>query len=149
MKNKHSELCEIGAEWISNNIDYRFKRPYVLIEFHSGTERPDIYGLSGWHSLLIEVKTTHQDFKNDRKKKCRKSAGIGLTRYYLCSTDLIKVEELPEKWGLLYCDDHNKITVIKESECFDNRKWANELTIMQSVIRRLAGKQRILDFRKI
>jgi len=51
-------------------------------------------------------------------------------------------------WGLLYCDEKGKITVIKESSHFKDRDLGHEILIMQSVIRRLAGKRKLLDFRQ-
>lgn len=146
----HRKLCEIGSKWVKNTRNYHFRCPYVLIEFCPiGGESPDIFGLRANHSILIEIKVSKNDFKTDLKKIYRKEGfGIGLTRYYLCPTDLIKIEELPDKWGLLYCNEKGKITIIKYSEAFRNRNFNQELIIMQSVIRRLAGKNQVLDFRK-
>lgn len=146
----HRELCEIGAKFINNSENYHFRRPFVLIEFcPTMGESPDIYGLSGPRSLLIEVKVSKGDFKRDIKKNFRKSGkGIGLTRYYLCPTGLINENELPENWGLLYCDENKKIEIVKMSGYFFERDFSQELLIMQSVIRRLAVKYQILDFRE-
>lgn len=145
----HRELCEIGAKWLKNIKNHYFRSQYVLIEFCSTCgESPDIFGLRGNHNILIEVKVSHSDFIVDLKKEHRKEGqGIGLTRYYLCPTDLIKVNELPNKWGLLYYNDNEKIAIIKKSEAFLERDFQQELIVMQSVIRRLAGKPQVLDFR--
>ena len=52
---------------------------------------------------MIETKITRYDFLADKNKKFRKdpSLGIGKYRYYACPKGLIKIEELPEKWGLI------------------------------------------------
>jgi hypothetical protein len=151
VKNTHRKLCEIGAKWLKNVIQWQFRYQYILIEFcPMFGESPDVFGLRTGSSILIEVKTSRKDFLIDFKKPYRKEGkGIGLTRYYLCPTNLIKVSELPKKWGLLYCNKNDKITVIKKSENFIKRDYEHELVIMQSVIRRLAGRPRVLDFRKI
>lgn len=145
----HRELCEIGAKYLRNCKIWWIRKPYVLLEMCPiGGESPDVFGLDGSRSLLIEVKITRSDFKTDFKKKYRQEGkGVGLTRYYLCPEGVIGEKELPDKWGLLWCNDKGKIEVIKRSECFHERDFEHELTIMQSVIRRLADKRKILDFR--
>jgi hypothetical protein len=146
----HRELCIIGANWLKNHKRWTFRKPYILIELCPiYGESPDVFGLDSYHNLLIEVKITKADFRNDLKKKYRQEGkGIGATRYYLCPSGVITIQELPDKWGLLYCDEKGKIEVIKESMQFTERDLGHEICIMQSVIRRLAGQKRILDFRK-
>jgi len=80
-------------------------------------EIPDVIGWSNWISVLIEVKMSRADFIADSKKEFRKhpKLGIGELRLYCCPTGLIKVEDLPENWGLLYCDDSGKIDIIKKA----------------------------------
>jgi len=145
----HRELCEIGARFLIKSRNWHFRCPYVLIEFNPiNGESPDVYGLNHCNPRLIEVKVNRQDFIMDRQKQHRKEGnGIGQFRYYLCPEKLIFIDELPDKWGLLWCNEKGKIEVIKLSESFDKRNFYQELIIMQSVIRRLAGKQYLLDFR--
>lgn len=147
---KHRELCEIGAKWLTTVIHWKFRCQYTLIEFvSSAAENPDVFGLRGDKSICIEVKVSRSDFKNDIKKPHRSTGGIGLTRYYLCPKGLINSSEITNGWGLLEYDPETKlINEVKESYIFDNRYWASELALMQSVIRRLAGTNKVLDFRK-
>lgn len=147
----HRELCEIGAKYLRGNCSWRLKSEFVLIEFVSSCiEQPDIFGIKGAHNTLIEVKVSRSDFKADFKKPFRNGEikGIGATRYYLCPTGLIKESELPDKWGLIYCDEQRNIEVIKYSETFNERNFKGELIIMKSVIRRINGKYQVFDFRK-
>ena len=148
--NRHRELCEAGAKFLRKKFPYYFRKPHVLIEFCPiGGESPDVFGLDGDRSLLIEVKVSREDFLRDKLKPHRQPGkGIGYTRYYLCPTNLIKEDELPDGWGLLYADEIDNISVVKESKSFLERNFNHELTIMQSVIRRLHPKYGILDFRK-
>ena len=46
-------------------------------------------------------------FLADRSKPHRLNPemGMGKYRYYICPTGLIKPEELPEKWGLIYVSE--------------------------------------------
>jgi hypothetical protein len=148
--NRHKELCEAGAKFLRRKAPYYFRKPFVLIEFCPiGGESPDVFGLDADRSLLIEVKASREDFLRDKLKPHRQPGkGIGYTRYYLCPTDLIKEEELPDGWGLFYADEMNNISCVKESKPFTERDYNHELTLMQSVIRRLHPKYGILDFRK-
>ena len=56
------------------------------------------------------TKISKSDFKADAKKDFRscESKGIGQLRYYACPEGLIKPEELPPKWGLIYVYPKNK-----------------------------------------
>ena len=146
----HRNLCEIGSKWLCNTPSWKFRCPYVLIEFSSSAaENPDVFGLRGDKSICIEVKVSKTDFKRDIKKPHRHTGGIGLTRYYLCPKGMIKAEEITNGWGLLEYDESAKlIECIKESDLFPDRYYASEMMLMQSVIRRLAGTQKVLDFRK-
>lgn len=137
----HSELCLLGAKWLINQKTWKFRCQYVVTEFTSiSQESPDIFGLKGgWSTILVEVKMSRSDYFADKKKRHREGKGIGLTRYYLCPKGLIRPEELPAKWGLLYCDN-DKISVVKESEGFEERDFADEVSIFYSIIRRLSKR---------
>lgn len=80
-------------------------------EFQGGyqQERPDAILFKTLESFLIETKISRADFLRDFKKPFRaKGRGIGKYRYFACPTGLIKPEELPEKWGLIYVEPGNK-----------------------------------------
>ena len=138
----HKELTEKASKWLkrhSNNT----KIPNcstIASEITSTTsngEIPDVIGWCSWASVLIEVKISRSDFLLDSKKLFRRFADIGMGefRYYICPNDFIKVEEMPEHWGLLYCDEKGKIETIKIA----NRQQANlqcERTILLSLVRR-------------
>lgn len=138
----HKELTERAVKWLkrhSNNT----KIPNcstIASEIASNTtsgEIPDVLGWCYWTSVLIETKVSRSDFLRDFKKPFRQFADIGMGefRYYICPKDLIKVEEVPEDWGLLYCNEKGKIETIKLA----NRQQANlqcERTILLSLVRR-------------
>lgn len=78
-------------------------------------ERPDVigFGCSG-HSVLIEVKISRSDFLADRKKFFRiyPDRGMGSQRFYCCPTGLIKIQDLPTGWGLIYVNEKGKAKCI-------------------------------------
>lgn len=76
------------------------------VEFTGGwhKERVDAILFNSSESFLIETKISRQDFLADAKKPFRldPSKGVGRYRYYACPEGLIKPEELPDRWGLIY-----------------------------------------------
>lgn len=136
----HKELCERGAKWLKRH-DQNIVIPncatvavdMVTIE----AETPDIIGWSSGASVMIEVKVDRGDFLKDCKKPFREicETGVGEFRYYLCPTGLIKDVELPDKWGLLYLNERNKIEIIKVAELQQANLHA-ERNMLLSLIRR-------------
>lgn len=117
----HRELCEIGARFL--------KRPesanghgchFTVIEASCYGENPDVFGIrhgmhgNGVGTFLLEAKTSRSDFLVDKNKPHRlhPESGMGKYRYYICPTGLIKPEELPEKWGLIYVSEKGICKVV-------------------------------------
>lgn len=108
----HAELTEIAVRWLRRPNSGRGHGCQVaLSECWSGWgggERPDAIGwrTSGHQdgTVLVEVKATRPDFLCDGKKPHRQKpeTGVGRWRYFLCPEGLIKPEEVPESWGLLW-----------------------------------------------
>lgn len=116
-KISHRELCEIGAKILKTKL----KCTVSIHEPKGLKENPDAIGWRyGWGlceyegSILIECKTSRADFKKDFQKKFRlnQHEGIGNWRFYMCPTDIIKPDELPEKWGLIYVDEKRRTKII-------------------------------------
>ncbi len=107
----HRELVEIAYKWILKNgaVGLAFKE----LKSTSG-EVPDVIGFNSWESTLIECKVSRSDFLCD-KKKIHRAEGMGNWRFYCCPKGLIKKEELPEKWGLIYVDEKGKAKI--EYDC--------------------------------
>lgn len=145
----HSDLCKIGAKWLRSKCSEKF--PVVAIELRSYcAEIPDVFGINGCHTAVIEVKMSRGDFFKDREKLWRKcpSLGVGDFRFYLCPEGLIKPDEVPEKWGLLYADAKGMITEIKpilrgnvnhKNSNRIEKHHQNERYIMYSLLRRKAS----------
>lgn len=103
----HKELVEIAYRWMLKNcgVGVAFKELSSLAR-----EIPDVIGFDGWQSIVIECKVGRGDFLKDKKKPHREN-GMGKWRFYCCPKGLIKVEELPAKWGLIYVDEKNKARI--------------------------------------
>lgn len=104
----HAELVVIAHKWVLNNAScgVAFKE----LSCAGYGEIPDVIGFGSWHSVVIECKVSRSDFLSDKKKHFRKKpeVGMGKKRYYCCPSGLIKQEELPEGWGLIYVTEKGK-----------------------------------------
>jgi hypothetical protein len=72
-------LCCEGAKWLhknlilDRNLDWIGTCNIVAVELvTAAAENPDVWGLAGGNSAVIEVKTSRSDFLHDKKKLCRK-----------------------------------------------------------------------------
>lgn len=105
-KPTHRQLCDRAAHWLQSSKNCKV----VLIERNTGgcAEEPDAIGWT-WDafSYLIEVKVSRSDFLADKKKDHRRRphTGMGRQRFYLCPKGMIKPEEVPEGWGLLWATE--------------------------------------------
>jgi len=143
---KHCELVDIGYKWLlKHGCAFAFKELVTQAK-----ETPDVIGFKNGTSYLIECKTSRSDFLVDKKKPFRKmtSKGMGRYRFYLCSKDIIKVEDLPKGWGLIWTDKTGKTEVIHNPYCkskngniykggFYKRNKDGENRMMMSALRRL------------
>lgn len=103
----------MAGKWLRNT-----KGCDVVFEDLRGAtkEIPDAIGFKQAFTILIECKANYNDFKQDKKKPFRRRPGLGMGnfRYYMCPKDLIKLEEIPKKWGLLYVTENGRVQIIKE-----------------------------------
>lgn len=136
----HAGLVVIAARWLRSrgcNI--------VLTEAgRAGEEHPDAIG---WEpagmSTLVEAKTTRKDFlaewsRTDRKEH-RRARGMGIRRFYMAPSGIIKPEELAENgWGLLEVFTGG-VLERKPSEPFDANRDA-ELRLLVANYARIRNK---------
>lgn len=98
----HADLVKIAGRWLRNTAGCSV----VLEELCAATgngENPDAIGWYTGRTMLVECKVSRSDFLADRKKPFRANPerGLGLYRYFMAPKGLIKVDELPARWGLL------------------------------------------------
>jgi len=166
----HYDLCVEGAKWLRRRQNYdrckakkpcfspdlcracRYPYQYVTVELCTiGTENTDVWGYNNDGTAVIEVKVSHADFMADQKKWWRSNdAAItgmqaGTHRWYLCTEGIIKPEELPDKWGLLYWDG-KQIRPVVAPKAFDNTGRA-DMRILASILRREQFPEKIFNYR--
>lgn len=154
----HKMLIPIAYKWVLNNgsCGIAFKELKTI-----SSECPDVIGFGSWsHSVLIEVKVSRSDFLCDKKKSFRKNPneGMGKYRFYMCPDGLIKPDDLPDGWGLIWVGKrvrviHNPYRYAIKSHCtikdlsavhdgFEQNLKA-EHSMMYSALRRLHIKGHI------
>lgn len=118
----HDDLVKKSARWLkrhySNCIVPNCSTVVSELSALPKTgEIPDVIGWSNWTSVLIEVKMSRADFFADFKKEFRRQSklGMGELRLYCCPKGLLSIEDTPERWGLLYCDEKGKIEIIQKA----------------------------------
>ncbi|MPQ69326.1 hypothetical protein [Pseudomonas sp. MWU12-2323] len=108
---EHHRLTKQGASWLRKN---GFGVVATELTCFGSREQPDVVGFRSDCSALVEVKVSRADFLADQKKPERStSGGIGIYRFYLCPEGLIRPEDLPAKWGLLYAKGRSVVAVVK------------------------------------
>ena len=145
----HDDLVFRAERWLKSlgcGVVFRDEfRPYTF-----NGEFPDAIGWRDGLSFLVECKTSRADFLADKKKRFRKdpSLGMGDWRFFMCEPDVIKVDDLPEGWGLLYVlpKQIKKVYGVPKGNCewwsrkpFEGHK-RSENQMMYSALRRLALK---------
>ncbi len=133
----HDELVKRAVQWLRKPSKGRSGCGVVVPELVSScAEQADAIGWgNGGFSTMIECKISRSDFLAD-KKKGRQQCGVGYRRYYMCPPDLIKPDELPPHWGLLYCHE-KRVTVEVEAPINVTRYLRGEMAMMYSLLRRV------------
>lgn len=152
----HYELCCLGAKFLKsrkNAEPWEIPNKYVAVELVTLTaENPDVWATNGYHTTLVEVKTSHSDFLADQKKWSRSKAAelsdkqLGNYRYYLCPEGVIDESEIPDKWGLLVYDGKKIIKV--RNAIYQKSSTDAELLVLTSIMRREGIKPQIFNYRK-
>lgn len=140
----HKKLVAIAYDWAFKKwrLDFAFADG-TLDEFDTNYafmlsgEIPDIIAFRSGISILIEVKTSRNDFIQDQKKPFRQKSelGMGNYRFYCCPKGLIKVNELKPNWGLLYVDENEQIKCIRNPMKLKNAEYTNGNFFEKNIIR--------------
>lgn len=117
----HKELCALAVSWL--------RRPHsrsgpgcavALAETQNGVngEVPDAIGWRPYRqarcgSVVVEVKVSRADFLADASKAHRQDGaqGVGAYRYFMAPEGVIRLEDLPPKWGLVEVGKANRLKV--------------------------------------
>jgi len=144
-KKEHEEMKKLSEKltipyWIKCNPKTIYTDPQNITNI-----RPDVIGWRDGKSIVIEAKTSHSDFLNDKKRKnvgterVGKLGKVGDFFYYLTFPDVIKVNELEEEEGLIYYYPNTigkgKNICIKKALYKDRGTKDTEIAILLSILR--------------
>lgn len=135
MSMTHDELVTRATRWLQRTGGFTV----AFSEFRTySMEIPDAIGFRAWSSAVVECKISRADFLRDKHKPFRRvlARAMGSQRYYMVPAGLISIEELPEKWGLLYVKGRH-VRVIRKSGGFPDRSWQSEMAFLVSMLRRI------------
>ena len=141
----HAGLIKKAEKWLYNNTLYKNKYRCNVVFPELVTwcrETPDLLGWCRGRAttVLIEVKVSRGDFKADKKKSFRRKGwednGLGNFRFYCSPYGMIREEEVPSSWGLLYLSKTGKrIKLVKPAE-YQKANIKEEYKFLLSVVRR-------------
>jgi len=147
----HAQLVQKAVAWLRS-----YRCGVVLSEQACASgEVPDAIGWKrACHSVLVECKVSRADFLCDRDKPWRQNPkpGVGCERFYLVPTGLLRVQELPENWGLLELRKR-EVTMTKPSakDLRTATGFRYEMNLLLASLRRVEVRiepQSITDFLK-
>lgn len=64
-------------------------------------------------TVLVECKVSRSDFFADSSKPHRYSGGVGNWRYYMAPEGVIRLDDLPPKWGLIEVSARGHIKLLR------------------------------------
>lgn len=113
----HADLCALAVRWLKRPMSAGGHGCLVAISEarpEGNGECPDAIGFrAGWNdgSVLVECKVSRSDFLADRAKPHRQpGCGMGTWRYYMAPAGLLRVPDLPDRWGLLEVNARGHVT---------------------------------------
>ncbi|WP_454834661.1 adenylosuccinate synthase [Rahnella aceris] len=115
----HDELNAIAAKWCKRPASGNGPGCQVALTEVGGLyggERADVFayrwGFDGG-SVVVESKVSRSDFLADRAKPHRSGTtpSMGTYRYYICPEGLIGLDDLPDRWGLLWVNARGLVRV--------------------------------------
>ena len=133
----HDQLCKIACTFLR-------ERECVLIAnqptCYANNENPDAIGFhTSRECHVVEVKTSRADFLSDKNKYFRANPefGMGVMRWYMCEPELIKPDELPDNWGLVYVQNGVREIIVEAKP--QQRNIEAELDLLYQTARRGIG----------
>ena len=153
----HYQLCLLVARELKYGrltFGHYGKCKYVAVELNVyGAENTDVWASFCDCTAVIEVKTSRADFLADKQKYWRRPESAknqaGNFRCYLAPIGLLRVEEIPENWGLLEYSAHDKAIYMRKRPPHNDAYNHADLVILQSILRREGFKEKIYNYRDV
>ncbi|ENG7912661.1 hypothetical protein R4575_18055 [Acinetobacter baumannii] len=124
----HHDLVQIASKWAERVLKF----PIVASELRCGGSReiPDVIAFRADSSLIIECKTSINDFRKDFVKPERNGqrVGVGNYRIYCAPIGVIPIDKVPQSWGLIEVGNKGKVqlTRFKQGNLYHSNKSLEE-----------------------
>ena len=134
----HDQLVRRAVKWLKGTM----KCGVVLAEVSgSGYEQPDAIGWKrgGLYSILVECKTSREDFFRDFKKWHRlNDLSMAQTKYYFTPAGLVTLDEVHPDWGLAEVHG-SRVRVLKKLDLttYNPDIWRREIALLFSALRKV------------
>lgn len=131
----HAELIALAERWLR-----RTRHPVVLADVRANivNEQPDVIAwTNSGFSRIVECKASRADFLRDARKWHRRDPkdGMGCERWYFAPAEVLRVDELPERWGLAEITGRS-VRVVQKPGRFLIHNTRAERALLVSAIRR-------------
>ena len=148
----HRQLVDSAYRWLLGpaGCGFAFRE---LVSVNGTGEIPDVIGFKdrALHTVVIECKVSRHDFFADQKKRHRSGNPaynpMGRYRFYATPRAMVRIDELPGRWGLLEVNKHGTLRMAHNpynphggnmwSGGFDDHNRDAERAMMYSALRRL------------
>lgn len=164
-KLQHKELCALAVSWLKRPASRTGPGCLVAVSESANWINGEIPDAIGWRpyshgragSVVVEVKTSRADFLADAKKPHRTDPGrgMGAYRYYLAPEGVIRLDELPLKWGLVEVNGRGHLKVraghvllgYRDPDCWrhDEFDHAAEIGTLAMCLNRVGDPQKLQD----
>lgn len=121
MELTHKALCALAVAWLQRPASRCGPGCLVALAETANWGKDEIPDAIGWRpykhvgsgSVVVEVKVSRADFLADAGKPHRVdgSTGMGAYRYYLAPEGIIRLKDLPPKWGLVEVNKRGHLKV--------------------------------------
>lgn len=111
----HNELCSLAVKFLTTAGSFKVVAKEMKCLATEVKEIPDVLAFNSKYTVLIECKTSRSDYIADFEKPVRKrpSLGMGSYRYYFCEAGVIREQDLPVRWGLIWVHKDGRIQVVR------------------------------------
>lgn len=136
----HKALKRLALHWLKERVVDLVANE---VKFKNTKSIADAVGinLKRKEIRIIEVKATKEDFKRDHKLFDEQNTYYNHAHYsyLMCPEGIIKKEEVPEGYGLLWVDDYDGIKLVKRPNKNNNKLKTTFQTTLKRTARSLTN----------
>ncbi len=129
----HKHLKLIGLHFLKQKCRHLIANE---VKFYNSKSIADVVGinLKRKEVRVIECKSSYSDFKRDKKLFDEKTSYYNHANYsyIMCPANVIPKNEMPHGYGLLYVDEYDNVTTVKNPTKNEKPKTRFETTLRRT-----------------